>query len=86
VRERARNVALLLLPLFYVTIAFKIEVRSDTFVFLIFSGLLLLWDSAVAVRTKLAASLGLTVVATNLHAGTAPFVALVALPFICALP
>ena len=86
VRERARNVALLVLPLIYVTIAFKIEVRSDTFVFLIFAGLLLLWDSAAAVRTKLAASLGLTVLATNLHAGTAPFVALVALPFICALP
>jgi hypothetical protein len=85
-RERARNVALLLLPVFYVTIAFKIEVRSDTFVFLIFAGLLLLWSSTLIVRTKMAASLALTIVATNLHAGTAPFVALAAMPFICALP
>jgi len=85
-RERARNVALLLLPVFYLAVAFKIEVRSDTFVFLIFAGVLLLWDSAVAARTKLAASLGLTIVATNLHAGTAPFVALAAVPFVFALP
>lgn len=69
-----------LLPLTWTAMAFRLELRSDTLVFVVFVELLLRRARGVLRPWQLPASVAL---AANLHVGTAPFVALLAI--YCAL-
>lgn len=68
-----------LLPLAWTALAFRLELRSDTLVFLVFVELLLRQARGTLRRWQLPAAV---VLAANLHVGTAPFVALLAV-FLC---
>ncbi len=64
-----------LLPLTWTAMAFRLELRSDTLVFLVFVELLLRHARGTLRAWQIPAAV---VLAANLHVGTAPFVALLA--------
>lgn len=67
-------------------LAFKMEVRSDTFNFLIFGVVLWIWHyTEYSLNVKAWASIVMVVLAANLHAGTAPFIILLSVSLICAV-
>lgn len=80
-RQRGAPVrlALLLLGLAWLACARRFQVRSDLFVTVVFTAVLVVESSALAWRSRRAALVTLVVLAANLHPGTAPFVQLAAL-------
>lgn len=68
--------AWVLLPWVFLCMAFKIEMRSDMFNFMIFALVLLLWSSQsrIIAQKKHWLALGCCLLAVNFHTGTAPFI------------
>ena len=75
-RAQAHWVVAVLLPLVWTALAFRLELRSDTLVFVVFTELLLRQARGTLRAWQLPAAV---VLAANLHVGTAPFVALLAI-------
>ncbi len=75
-QDKKLSTAFILLPWIFLCIAFKIEMRSDLFNFILFAGLIWLWASQGFDRYKTWLTLVCSLIAVNLHAGTAPFVIL----------
>jgi hypothetical protein len=73
-----------LLPAVYVILSPRIQLRSDFLVLIVFALLVRTWLGVTAAGDKRLRSVALVGLAANLHAGTAPFVALAALAFVAA--
>lgn len=81
-REASPWMVACLLPLVWTATAFRLELRSDSLVFLVFTELLVRRARSTLAAWQLPVAVCL---AANLHVGTAPFVALLAL-YLCAWP
>lgn len=73
--------SLALLPLIYSAASYRLQVRSDTFVFILFGALVFAWTSEYAIRIKQTMTVALVLVAANMHVGTAPFLAIAGVVF-----
>ncbi|HET6344960.1 MAG TPA: hypothetical protein VFH51_08505 [Myxococcota bacterium] len=73
-----------LLPAIYVILSPRIQLRSDFLVLIVFAVLVRTWLGRAPAGAKRRRSVALVGLAANLHAGTAPFVALAALAFVAA--
>jgi hypothetical protein len=71
----------LLAPLLFSALALRLQLRPDTFVFLTYARLIELWILPLSERRKITESLAWVALSSNLHAGTTPFLALVAATF-----
>ena len=78
------TVALALIVVAWLACAYRIQVRPDTFVLVVFAALVDLWTSNATPHRKRTVTFGLIVLAANLHAGTAPAVAGVAVALLAA--
>jgi hypothetical protein len=79
-----RILILTLLPLMYFGCSYRLQLRSDTFVVLLFGALVAVWVSSLRERTKPWVSVGLVWVGANLHFGTATFLLATSVWFVLA--
>ncbi|MBN2362101.1 MAG: hypothetical protein JXR83_21800 [Deltaproteobacteria bacterium] len=70
--------ALVLLPLAYGAMIHRLQLRSETFVFVCFALLLWLWHGTAPLRQRVLWTWALVAISANLHAGAAPFVVVAA--------
>ncbi|MCB0367356.1 MAG: hypothetical protein H6624_00100 [Bdellovibrionaceae bacterium] len=77
--EGERSSALLILiPLLFCTLAFRIHLRPDYILMVMTAGMLVMWESpSLASEKKAWLSLPLVWLAANLHAGTTPYLMLI---------
>ena len=78
------GVALALMPVVWLACAYRLQVRSDTFVLVVFAVLIDVATGPAPARTRRAAGVAAVLLAANLHAGTAPFVTGAAVAFLLA--
>lgn len=75
-RARVLTTCLTLLPLFWTALSFRLELRSDTLVFVVFAEIVRRFHRGTLRRWQLPC---FVMLAANLHVGTAPFVSALAI-------